>query len=60
MTKVLLKNEILELWQYVYFSVNDKERNKSVNEEAEIIMDNSEQPVITIGDFNGNVVFKGR
>ena len=59
MTKVLLKNEILELWQYVYFSINDKERNKSVNEEAEIIMDNSEQPVITIGDFNGNV-FKGR
>ena len=45
----------------VYFSVHDKERNKSLRREIEeAIEKNSEENLMILGDFNGHVGFKGK
>ena len=44
----------------VYFSVNDKERNSSMKEEIEKILENNiDEALMIIGDINGHVGFKG-
>lgn len=44
----------------VYFSVNDRERNKEIRREIEkYVEEKVEEPVIIVGDYNGHVGFKG-
>lgn len=44
----------------VYFSVNDSVRNEKMKCEIEKIIEESDEPLIVTGDFNGHVGFKGK
>lgn len=43
----------------VYFSVNDTVRNMEMKQEIEKIIEESTEPLLITGDFNGHVGFKG-